>query len=273
MNELLETINRYENDEIENTALNIREVGHETFYGQKSWGPGNKSFYVIHYVVKGRGLFKINGKSYTMKKGDLFLICPEDNVFYTPDKYDPWEYLWVSFDGSLVKHFLAHMPFCKDKPFENFNEDLSRYIKNIISVEGTTAKDKTSMLGHLYLFFARLMNSEKKPIVNKSYFQTAYEYTLNNFQDKDISVSVIAEKANITRGHLYKIFKEKLNLSPVQFITKCRIEESLLLLRSTDRTINEIASNVGFKDPYYFSNTFKKTVGVSPLKYRKEIQP
>ena len=56
------------------------------------------------------------------------------------------------------------------------------------------------------------------------------EYILNNFQDKDMSVTTVAEKANITRGHLYKIFKEKLNLSPAQFITKCRIEESILLL-------------------------------------------
>ncbi len=272
MNELYLTINRYENNEIENTALNIREVGHETFYGQKSWGPGAKSFYVIHYVVKGKGLFKINNKNFILKKGDVFLICPEDNVFYTPDKYDPWEYLWVSFDGSLVKHFISNMPFTKDKPFANFNEDLSDYIKNIISSNGKTAKEKTCMLGHLYLFFSRLMNDDAKTKISKSYFQTAYEYILLNFQDKDLSVSSISEAVNITRGHLYKIFKEKLNLSPIQFITKCRIEESLQLLRSTDLPINIIASETGFKDPYYFSNVFKKAVGTSPLNYRNKIK-
>lgn len=272
MNKLSETINRYENDEIENTALNIREVGHENFYGQKSWGPGNKNFYVIHYVLKGKGLFKINNKSFTMKKGDVFLICPEDNVFYTPDKYDPWEYLWVSFDGSLVKHFLTNMPFTKDKPYANYEEDLSNYINNIISNQGNTTKEKTKMLGHLYLFFSKLMTKNTTPQKRKTYFQTAYEYILSNFNDKDISVTQIAEEVNITRGHLYKIFKENLNLSPVEFITKCRIEESLLLLRCTDLPINEIASKTGFKDPYYFSNVFKKSVGTSPLIYRKEIQ-
>lgn len=271
MNELWQTINKYTNDEIENTALNIREVGHESFYGQRSWGPGNKSFYVIHYILKGKGFFKINNKNYTLKKGDMFLICPEDNVFYTPDKYDPWEYLWVSFDGSLVKHFLSHMPFSKDKPFENYKEDMSGFFKDIIKVEGDTPKDKTCMLGYLYLLFSKLMNNEKKITVHKSYFQSAYEYILNNFQDKELSVSTVAEKSDITRGHLYKIFKEKLNLSPIQFITRCRIEESLLLLRSTELSINDISSAVGFKDPYYFSNVFKKTVGVSPSDYRQTI--
>ena len=271
MNELSLTINRYRNNEIENTALNIREAGHETFYGQKTWGPGKKNFYVIHYIIKGKGLFKTNNKTYNMKKGDLFLIYPEDTVFYTPDKYDPWEYLWVSFDGSLVNHFLSHMPFTKDKPYENYKEDLSHYFNDIISHEGSSAKAKTYMLGHLYIFFAKLMNNTNSLPNPKSYFHIAYEYILNNLDNKDISVNLIAEKTNITRGHLYKIFKEKLNMSPVQFITKCRIEESLILLRSTNLSIYEIAGRTGFKDPYYFSNVFKKATGISPVNYRKSL--
>ena len=74
----------------------------------------------------------------------MFLIYPENNAFYTPGKYDIRKYLWVaavtlSFDGSLVKHFPAHMPFSKDKPYENYKEDMSRYFKDKICVSETSS--------------------------------------------------------------------------------------------------------------------------------------
>ena len=64
------------------------------------------------------------------------------------------------------------------------------------------------------------------------------------------------------------LFKSQTGVSPIKYLITRRMEEAQHLLRETDLPIRAIAEKVGYDDPAYFSQIFKRTVGSSPLSYR-----
>lgn len=64
-----------------------------------SFGPGMREIYILHYVLRGRGVFEENGRAYPVETGGTFLVRPQAIIRYAPDPADPWEYIWVDFCG------------------------------------------------------------------------------------------------------------------------------------------------------------------------------
>lgn len=60
-------------------------------------------------------------------------------------------------------------------------------------------------------------------------------------------------------------------MGPIDYLIQLRIEQSCKLLRISNKKIYEIGQDVGYKDPYYFSQIFKKRIGISPKEYRHQL--
>ena len=71
--------------------------------------------------------------------------------------------------------------------------------------------------------------------------------------------------------YMEEFFKKRIGMTIQQYHTNLRIHEAEKQLRTTQYSISEISGNLGFQDPLYFSNVFKKATGVSPRDYRKNI--
>ena len=94
---------------------------------------------------------------------------------------------------------------------------------------------------------------------------------IENHYSHDISIAEIAAHAGVSRSYLFMIFKEKLNLSPQQYLTKIRIQHAVNLMQQPNLTISQIARSVGYQDPLHFSKTFKKHKRMAPAEYRKQL--
>lgn len=86
--------------------------------------------------------------------------------------------------------------------------------------------------------------------------------------DSDISVTTVAKQFYLSETHVIRIFKEKYGITPKQYILKCKIDASKLLLLDTSLQIKVISMTLHFADSYHFSHTFKRLTGISPEKYR-----
>lgn len=86
---------------------------------------------------------------------------------------------------------------------------------------------------------------------------------------KDISLDGLGKKVGLSPIYISKMFKEKLGINYIDFLTECRIEKAKKLLIDPDKSIKEIAVEVGYHEPNYFSKVFKKMSSVSPKEYRK----
>ncbi|WKN42860.1 helix-turn-helix domain-containing protein [Tunicatimonas pelagia] len=88
----------------------------------------------------------------------------------------------------------------------------------------------------------------------------------------NLSVSDFASLLNVSPNHLNKCTKQVAGFSASKLIDETKTMEVKYLLYQTSLTISEIASELGFLDPSYFSRFFKKCTGQTPLEYRKMIE-
>jgi AraC-like DNA-binding protein len=84
-----------------------------------------------------------------------------------------------------------------------------------------------------------------------------------------ITVAQMAEEAGMSEFHFAREFKRSLGLTPKQYVTQCRVEESGRLLRSTDLKIEEVARRCGYQSASHFAEVFQKHVGMTPSRYRR----
>jgi AraC family transcriptional regulator of arabinose operon len=82
----------------------------------------------------------------------------------------------------------------------------------------------------------------------------------------------LAGRCNLSVSRLSHLFKEEMGVTPQQFLETQRMRHACDLLRLTGMSIAEVAREVGYEDAFYFSNRFRRSVGVSPLGYRKGEQ-
>lgn len=85
----------------------------------------------------------------------------------------------------------------------------------------------------------------------------------------DISLDSLADIACVSRTHLAHLFRTRLGTSPLRFLHQVRIGAAKRLLGTTELPVREVAAQVGFSDPLYFSRAFKLATGLSPRAYRQ----
>lgn len=98
----------------------------------------------------------------------------------------------------------------------------------------------------------------------------AIAYIHKNISEK-LTVNNIAKEVNISSSHFAKLFKDYTNKTPIEFITKIRIEKAKRLLKLSDKNLTEIAFDCGFSSSSYFSHTFIESVQLTPSEYRKKF--
>ena len=74
---------------------------------------------------------------------------------------------------------------------------------------------------------------------------------------------------NMSRTSFYNKIKALIGIAPAEFIRNIRMQEAALLLKSRRYTVAEVSDKMGFADPKYFTDTFKKFYGVPPSTYMK----
>ena len=84
-----------------------------------------------------------------------------------------------------------------------------------------------------------------------------------------LTVSQIAEYCFISKSTLTKHFKKELSVSVNEYICNTVLADAEMLLSTTNVSVSEISSRLGFSDQFYFSRKFKEKFGISPREYRK----
>ena len=86
----------------------------------------------------------------------------------------------------------------------------------------------------------------------------------------DISVADLARRANLSESQFTRIFRQQTETSPAQYIVQTRVNAARTLLETTDKLLTDIAAETGFYDHAHFIRTFKRLVGMTPSRYRKQ---
>ena len=110
--------------------------------------------------------------------------------------------------------------------------------------------------------------NEEKSLSENSYITSVCRYVRQNYA-KDLTAEDICREFYCSRSRFSHAFKRETGESFKEYLIGVRLEHAKRLLKYSNLNVTEIAFSVGFHDANYFSNVFKKRLGVSPLAYRK----
>ncbi|MDX1700653.1 MAG: response regulator, partial [Melioribacteraceae bacterium] len=147
------------------------------------------------------------------------------------------------------------------KPFEP--DELIARIKNLI-VQRKRLHDHFKAHGIIEIEGKNITSLDKK------FLKNAVSIINENISDSAFSVAVFAEMMFISQSLLFKKLNSLTGLSPVEFIRTTRLKKAAGLIEKQYGNISEVALEVGFSNPSYFAECFKKQFGVTPLQYSKQ---
>ena len=257
------------------------QYGREYCEPGHAFGPARRNHYLFHYIITGKGTListDQNGSktSFNLKGGEGFLIYPGQVNTYVADMEDPWEYIWIEFDGIRAKEALELAGFSMSSPVYRSQDPVGRQAmeNEMRYLVGHRDVSAFHLVGHTYLFLDYLLQSveQTQAPTNKLqdfYIREALSFIKQNYQN-DITVEDIAKQAGLNRSYFGKVFKAALNKSPQQYLINYRMTRAAELLKLTSLPIGDVGKAVGYPNQLHFSRAFKSVYGMSPRDWRKE---
>ena len=122
---------------------------------------------------------------------------------------------------------------------------------------------------HMVIDYTTLVNEIKKGDRYDKFMRSVTGYIRGHLTE-EFSVDQMAQDLFLSRSYLSTKFKKETGMTLSQYIQEQKIEKAKSLLKTTDRSILEIATYLGFSSQGYFQNVFKKLTGMTPKEYRNQ---
>lgn len=235
----------------------------DRYYGPRKPGQHNAHpFWEMGCIVRGT-IELICERSVLLGTDSVFLIPP--SVAHSEKTDAPADIIWLSLRGSLLPSTLL------DQPETITNHDLACMIEQlwIFAEIGETgcgpeldAKAK-QIVARFFSIHQRRNCPDAADMVEKS-----ITYLQQHISDP-ISIPDIASRMGCSQTYFRRLFKMRTGRTPIEYLLELRMRHAQSLLEHTDMSIAEVATSIGYDDPFYFSRLFSKTHGISPFKYRK----
>lgn len=250
----------------------------QTVKKMPTWRPRGRLDYQLLYVVSGKTYFYFGDEERIVTAGHMVLFQPRQEQHYEYFGKDKPEVYWVHFTGSNVKNILRQYEIPLDAPvFYSGVSAIYAYLFKEMINELQTCRTGYEELLTMYLrqilILVQRTRQEHRPSIS-THIQEEMEYARRYFNEhysEQISIEDYAESRNMSVSWFQRNFKQIVNHSPMQYILTIRMNNAASLLESTDYSMAEISTIVGYDNPLYFSRLFKKQKGVSPSEYRKLV--
>jgi len=244
--------------------INPVDCGYMECPPSHGYGPAGRKYWLLHFIISGKGHFKTARGEYLLGKNNIFIIKPGEINYYEADEKDPWKYVWIAFTAEI------DLPYAftnQDTVYINSLRDPFLGLVDLIN-------DKTKNLGYvenlcsvIWTIIAEFRKLEASAEKNRdSYVKEAINIMEVEYH-RSISISEIAERLHINRSYLSIIFKEITKSSPHEYLKKLRMERAAEMLKCGEYTVGIIATSVGYSDLFVFSRAFKDYFGVSPSRF------
>lgn len=230
------------------------------------------------YIVRGRGLLGLDESTSHIEPLQVWFILPGMKIRI--ESYaEPIRYFLLFVRGMTLYGPVrsaqenAFKPLSPGLiPLRNDGESYDRIMRlyDVIRSPSATRLEANVLfqewLGHM-LRLVRAENDEEF-LGPKDGIQHSIDYIHRNFHHK-LALGQLASLAGFTPTSYSREFKKLMGVSPIEYLTSCRVHYAKRLLLSTHQTVKQVSSACGFGNEFYFSRVFKQEVGISPAYYRR----
>lgn len=255
--------------------LNVITCGHEQCSSVKYVGGIEKDFYTIHIVESGKGYIEYDGKKVALRTNEIFIVYPGKLVSYYPDPKNPWSYYWMTFEGVQADELVGRIGADPQRPYlvNEMNRQVINHFAAAMEAFEKNGRIVTECVGYLYVILGELSFGLDRNVLTmqQRYVKEALTFIYYNY-NFDISVADIAKSLHISPNYLSTLFQSEVGMSTKQYLVKRRMEIALDHMKTRDMKIKDIAADVGYSDPLYFSKVFKNYYGKTPKEAIRELR-
>lgn len=195
------------------------------------------------------------------KEKQMFMFSIENIVSELLESYS--NVIFRDETGLIIMILWEHVD---EETFERIEKAVKDCLKMTTKMYVESVSDGMNCISEVYKHCKEMIYNDANisPMVRR-----ARQYIEKHFTEPAIALEVVAQTLQVSPVYLSRMIKQELGMSFVSLVTNMRIKKAIQLLNSTDLPIVEIAEQVGYDTQHYFSTTFKKAMGVSPINYRK----
>ena len=235
----------------------------------------------IFYVVGGSGKFNIEGKLLPVTTDDMVIVNP--NVEHTEVSYNkrPLEYIVLGVEGleysagedADERWFMTNLQNAREALLHALREMLREIEFKAVGYE-LICQDLLEVLilrlmRHAGLQFLPTKTEHRKPGRKPSKECAAVRHYIDNHFKENINLDMLSEMVHVNKYYMVHSFTKEYGISPINYLISRRIEESKYLLSDTDHSLSQISHMLGFSSPSYFSQSFRRLEGMSPMEFRR----
>jgi AraC-like DNA-binding protein len=236
-------------------------------------GGGTVNGIMFHVVFEGEGVIECDGVKYSVDKNKMLVMWPNSFVKYDYSSNGSWLYRWIWLAGTKAQWVLSKIGINPDNTFfdvsecDNFLNCLDRISQVFLSGEHSIfypVQAGWEIIDALGKDIATPLSASGSDNI-----ADMCRILIENKPESFSSVNDLAERFNVDRTTIFRLFKAAFNVSPKEYIETMRFERACQLLSRTEMKIKEISNICGYDNQCYFTSAFQKRFSCSPTKWRK----
>lgn len=262
-------IKGYWGERFPNEELIIDSSGHIfTFQGREINRPNGRPNYLLLYIYHGEAKFFFGKREVICSDGDFILYAPNEPQHHIYESNASGEFYYVHFTTDKPLAELLHMK--SSKPYHSVpSAELCDIFEEIISELQHKNEDYKIICQNLV---SELFVKVHRQISNSANFRIAPELNsviqyINKNYAENLSLEEYAEMCGLSKYHFLREFKKITSVSPLKYRSEIRMCHAKDMLKIKGNRINKIAEQLGYSSAEYFSEAFRKAVGMSPSEY------
>ena len=235
----------------------------------------NLESYLVVLVLSGSGVLMYDQKTYKLQKGSCFFIDCMVPYYHQSSASDPWELIWVHFNGATsgeyYRYFAANsLPAFTPASFPELQEKLEGLIDvNKDSDFQAEIASSRLIVDILSILLQDITGSREEKHPDRLKMAEVRKYLDEHYTEK-FSLDDLSERFFISKYHLSREFHQYYNVTLNQYVISRRLTRAKKLLRFSGGTLEEIARSCGFYDASYLNRQFRKSEGVSASEFRRK---
>lgn len=273
----------------------LLNVGFAVHYADWNYKNVNSPFARIYLVQEGKARLHLPEKTQELTPGHLYLIPPFTQHSYECSNYFSLYYIHIYenqtsnervledfifpvevaatlLDVSLVKQLFEINPDRDLKRYDPSDYDNSSTLFRTISSHAQTPVSTIfATKGILYLLCSCfLAEAQHKYQITDNRIRKVLRHIRLNI-DNPVSIDELSNMCCLSKDHFIRLFKKELQITPVQYINRKKIEKAQLKIITGDLPVKDIAYSLSFDNISYFNRLFRKYTGISPTQYKNDL--
>ncbi|MCQ6560639.1 helix-turn-helix transcriptional regulator [Paenibacillus mendelii] len=239
-------------------------------------------FYELEFIVEGEGEHLLNGQSYPLAKGYLFLVTPSDFHEIIPAKDKALKLYNVKFSEEMLSDSLRNLLFVnrecfmacfEDAGFDRMNAEFVRLIEESANRE---IGSELLMRGGLERILIDLLRAvadgrqERTSSKTDSLIQEALIYIHHHYREP-LTLEKVSAQSGLSPNYFSECFHKATGSSFRSYMQSLRLRAAMSLVSSSEISVTEICYNCGFNSYTHFIRAFKKKYGMAPNAFRKSM--